>query len=32
MAILPDIQAAGGVEKTELRLRDEAEPAYEVTL
>ena len=32
MAILPDVQAAGRVETTELRLRDRAEPDYQVTL
>jgi valyl-tRNA synthetase len=32
MAILPDVQAAGRVENTELRLRDRAEPDYQVTL
>jgi valyl-tRNA synthetase len=32
MAILPDIQAAGRVESTELRLHDRAEPEYQVTL
>jgi valyl-tRNA synthetase len=31
-AILPDIQAAGRVESTELRSCDRAEPAYEVSL
>ena len=30
-AVLPDVQAAGRVEHTELRCAD-AEPAYEVTL
>jgi valyl-tRNA synthetase len=32
MAILPDIQAAGQVENTELRFCDRPEPAYEVSL
>jgi valyl-tRNA synthetase len=32
LAILPDIQAAGQVENTELRLHDRAEPDYQVTL
>ena len=32
LAILPDLQAAGRVEQTELRFTDLAEPAYEVTL
>ena len=32
MAILPDIQAAGRVENTELRFCDLPEPAYEVSL
>ena len=32
MAILPDVQAAGRVESTELRLHDQAEPGYQVTL
>jgi valyl-tRNA synthetase len=31
-AVLPDIQAAGRVESTELRSCDRAEPAYEVSL
>jgi valyl-tRNA synthetase len=31
-AILPDLQAAGHVENTELRCTDRAEPAYEVSL
>jgi valyl-tRNA synthetase len=31
-AILPDVQAAGRVENTELRLHDSAEPDYRVTL
>ncbi len=31
-AVLPDLQAAGRVEHTELRVRDQAEPAYQVTL
>jgi valyl-tRNA synthetase len=31
-AILPDIQAAGHVQNTELRCTDRAEPAYEVSL
>jgi valyl-tRNA synthetase len=31
-AVLPDVQAAGRVERTELRLRDQPEPAYQVTL
>ena len=31
-AVLPDVQAAGRVERTELRLRDQPEPGYEVTL
>jgi valyl-tRNA synthetase len=30
--VLPDVQAAGRVERTELRLRDQPEPAYQVTL
>jgi valyl-tRNA synthetase len=32
MAILPDLQAAGRVENTELRFCDRAEPRYEVSL
>ena len=32
MAILPDIQAAGRVENTELRFCDQPEPGYEVSL
>jgi valyl-tRNA synthetase len=32
MAILPDLQAAGRVENTELRFCDRAEPLYEVSL
>jgi len=32
MAVLPDIQAAGRVEHTELRFCDQLEPAYQVTL
>jgi valyl-tRNA synthetase len=32
MAILPDIQAAGRVENTELRFCDQPEPVYEVSL
>jgi valyl-tRNA synthetase len=32
MAILPDVQAAGRVENTELRFSDRADPAYQVTL
>jgi valyl-tRNA synthetase len=32
MAVLPDVQAAGGVEHTELRFCDRPEPAYRVTL
>jgi valyl-tRNA synthetase len=32
LAVLPDLQAAGRVENTELRFSDLAEPAYEVTL
>jgi len=31
-AVLPDVQAAGRVERTELRPRDQPEPGYEVTL
>ncbi|HKA98515.1 MAG TPA: class I tRNA ligase family protein, partial [Streptosporangiaceae bacterium] len=31
-AVLPDIEAAGRVEHTELRLSDEPEPVYQVTL
>jgi len=31
-AVLPDVQAAGRVERTELRLRDQPGPAYQVTL
>jgi len=31
-AVLPDVQAAGHVEHTELRPGDQAEPAYQVTL
>jgi valyl-tRNA synthetase len=31
-AVLPDVQAAGRVERTELLLRDQPEPAYQVTL
>jgi valyl-tRNA synthetase len=31
-AVLPDVQAAGRVEHTELRDGDQAEPAYQVTL
>jgi valyl-tRNA synthetase len=31
-AVLPDVQAAGRVERTELRLGDQPEPAYQVTL
>ncbi len=31
-AVLPDVRAAGRVERTELRLRDQPEPAYQVTL
>jgi valyl-tRNA synthetase len=31
-AVLPDVQAAGRIERTELRLRDQPEPAYQVTL
>ena len=32
LAVLPDVQAAGRVEHTELRFCDQAEPAYQVTL
>ena len=32
LAVLPDLQAAGRVEHTELRVRDQPEPAYQVTL
>jgi valyl-tRNA synthetase len=32
LAVLPDVQAAGRVEHTELRPSDQAEPAYQVTL
>ncbi len=32
LAVLPDVQAAGRVEHTELRSADRAEPAYQVTL
>jgi hypothetical protein len=32
LAVLPDVQAAGRVEHTELRTADLAEPAYQVTL
>jgi valyl-tRNA synthetase len=32
LAVLPDVQAAGRVEHTELRTGDQAEPAYQVTL
>jgi valyl-tRNA synthetase len=32
LAVLPDVQAAGRVEHTELRPGDQAEPAYQVTL
>ena len=32
LAVLPDVQAAGRVEHTELRPADRAEPAYQVTL
>ena len=32
LAVLPDVQAAGRVEHTELRAGDQAEPAYQVTL
>jgi valyl-tRNA synthetase len=32
LAVLPDVQAAGRVENTELRPGDRAEPAYQVTL
>jgi len=31
-AVLPDIEAAGRVEHTELRLSDQPEPVYQVTL
>jgi valyl-tRNA synthetase len=31
-AVLPDVQAAGRVEHTELRAGEVAEPAYQVTL
>jgi valyl-tRNA synthetase len=31
-AVLPDVRAAGRVERTELRLGDQPEPAYQVTL
>jgi hypothetical protein len=32
LAVLPDVQAAGRVEHTELRPGDRNEPAYRVTL
>jgi hypothetical protein len=32
MAVLPDIRAAGRVERTELRFCDRPEPAYRVML
>jgi valyl-tRNA synthetase len=32
LAVLPDVQAAGRVEHTELRAGDQAEPAYQVAL
>jgi valyl-tRNA synthetase len=32
LAVLPDVQAAGRVEHTELRPGDQDEPAYQVTL
>jgi len=32
LAVLPDVQAAGRVEHTELRPGDQAEPAYQITL
>jgi len=32
LAVLPDVQAAGRVERTELRPGDQDEPAYQVTL
>jgi hypothetical protein len=32
MAVLPDVQAAGRVERTELRFCDRPEPSYRVTL
>jgi len=32
LAVLPDVQAAGRVEHTELRPSDQAEPAYQITL
>jgi hypothetical protein len=32
MAVLPDVQAAGRVEHTELLFCDRPEPAYQVTL
>jgi valyl-tRNA synthetase len=32
LAVLPDVQAAGRVEHTELRAGDQAEPAYQVTI
>jgi hypothetical protein len=31
-AVLPDVQAAGRIERTELRPGDQPEPAYQVTL
>jgi valyl-tRNA synthetase len=31
-AVLPDIEAAGRVERTELRLSDQPEPVHQVTL
>jgi valyl-tRNA synthetase len=31
-AVLPDVRAAGRVERAELRFRDQPEPAYQVTL
>jgi hypothetical protein len=32
MAVLPDVRAAGRVERIELRFSDRPEPAYRVTL
>ena len=32
LAVLPDVQAAGRVARTELRLRDQPEPTYQVIL
>jgi hypothetical protein len=31
-AVLPDLRAAGRIEQTELRLSDQPEPGYQVTL